>query len=230
MAAQKESTTFNGNARAYPDRWIKNELKFFPGIQNLDQLLFPTSFAQVPKEVALSLYDSLTNDILTAQKPFGETNSARHSNVRIDMGGRMNPNRSISFFAASETKPAEVVQVGTRQNNITVMTHSTIDVDNSEKTPKGTAQLQTIFLATENEDETVQIKLRMDPEKKKLWYVLSKLSNTDKERVNLHLVELGTQGGEKIYYIKAKIHGEYISLPIPESLIPFEKFGTPQSP
>ncbi len=159
------------------------------------------------------------------EKPFGDTNSARHSNVRVDMASRYNPGRSISFTAATETKPAEVIQTGTRKNGITVATRSTIDVDKTGEKPRGVAQLQHILLATENDDEIVQIKLRMDPDKKQVWYTLSKLDNTTKETVNIHLEELQKdEVQEKIYYISATINGEDVLLPVPESLIPMEKF------
>jgi hypothetical protein len=221
-----EKLTYPGNPRAHMNEWIKHELSFFPGVQKLDKLLFQTSFTQIPNDVVLLPYDSRTNDIIEVEKPFGETNSARHSNVRVDMAAsRYNPGRSISFIAATETQPAEVIQTGTRNNGITVATRSTIDVDKTGEKPSGVTQLQHILLVTENDNETVQIKLRMDPDKKQVWYTLSKLDNTTKEVVNIHLAELQKdEVQEKIYYVSATISGEDVLIPIPESLIPMEKF------
>lgn len=43
-----ESTTFKGNPRAHMNEWVKHELKFFPGVQKLDKLLFRQALHRSP--------------------------------------------------------------------------------------------------------------------------------------------------------------------------------------
>lgn len=223
----KEKTTFRGNPRARMNEWVKHELRFFPGLEKLDKLLFTTSFAQIPDNVALLPY-SATGEILDySNEPFGTTNSARHSDVRIDMASRINPYRSI-IFSKSKTGESTAIQTGRLNNGVTLVAQSILKIEHTGQKPNGETQLQTIMLSNEDENHVVEIRMRMDPTEKRIWYSLTKIENESKETVNVRLDETKNDTGDTIYVISANIDNKTVHLPIPESVLPREEFPNKQ--
>lgn len=219
-----EIKTYRGNPRAHLNEWVKHELQFFPGLQKLDKLLFTTSFSQIPNNVALLAYNPEGEILDFGSQPFGKTNAARHSNVRVDMASRLNPNRSI-IFSQNEQGKSVVIQSGQLNNGVSLVAKSHLEVENTGQGPQGKVLLQSILLANENDDHVVEIKLRMDPNKKRAWYLLSNLKNEEKNSVNIHLEEQKEEGDDLIYVISANVDGKTVLLPIPTSVIPYQEFA-----